>query len=42
MKKACLKQSLKRLSSKEMQNKNKKQCMKNKRLSDYIYSIPTL
>ena len=41
-KKACLKQPLKALSSKEMQNKHKEQCIKNKRLSDYIYSIATL
>ena len=30
------------LSGKEMQNKHKENCLKNKRLSDYIYSIATL
>ena len=40
--KVLLKQPLKTLSSKEMQNKHKKQCIKNKRLSGYIYSIGTL
>ena len=33
-KKACLKQPLKTLFSKEMRNKHKEQCMKNKHLSD--------
>ena len=42
MKKAHLKQPLKTLSSKEMWNKDKEQCIKNKHLSDYIYSITTL
>ena len=41
MEKACLKQPLKTLSSKEMRNKHKEQCLKNKRLSGYIYSIAT-
>ena len=36
-KKACLKQPQKVLSSEEMQNKLKEQCIKNKCLSDYIY-----
>ena len=40
--KACLKQPLKTLSSEEMQNQHKEQYIKNKRLSDYIYSIATL
>ena len=42
IKKDCLKQPLKTLSSEEMRNKHKKQCMKSKRLSDYIYSIAIL
>ena len=40
--KVLLKQPLKTLSSKEMQNNNKKQCIKNKCLSGYIYSIGAL
>ena len=37
MKKTCLKQPLETsLSSEEIQNKHKKQCLQNKRLSDYI------
>ena len=42
MKKTCLKQPLKTLSREEMQNKHMEQCIKNKPLSDYIYSIATL
>ena len=42
MKKACQKQPLKILSSEEMRNRHKEQWMKNKRLSDYIYSLATL
>ena len=42
MKKGCPKQPLKTLFSKEMLNKHKEQCIKNKRLSDYIYSVATL
>ena len=40
MKKVCLKQPT--LSSRQMWNKHKEQCIKNKRLPDYIYSIATL
>ena len=37
MKKTCLKQPLETsLSSEEIQNKHKEQCLQNKRLSDYI------
>ena len=39
---ACLNQPLKTLSIKEMQNKHKEQCIKNKHLPGYIYSIETL
>ena len=39
MKNACLKQPLETFSSEEMWNKHKEKCIKNKRLSDYIYSI---
>ena len=42
MKKNLSKQPLKTLTSEEMQNKYKQQCIKNKILSDYIYSIATL
>ena len=42
MKKVCLKQPVKALSSKEMQNKHKEQCIKNKHLFDFIYSIAPL
>ena len=42
MKKTCLKQPLKTLSREEMQNTHMEQCIKNKPLSDYIYSIATL
>ena len=36
-KKTCLKQPLETsLSSEEIQNKHKEQCLQNKRLSDYI------
>ena len=41
-KKASLRQPLKTLSSEEMWNKHKEQCIKNKRHSGYIYSIATL
>ena len=42
MKKVCLKQPVKALSSKEMQNKHMEQCTKNKHLFDFIYSIAPL
>ena len=41
-KKPFLKQPLKTLSSEEMGNKHKEHYIKNKHLSDYIYSIATL
>ena len=41
-KEACLKQPLKALCGEEMRNKHKEQCIKNKCLSDYIYTIAAL
>ena len=41
-KKACLKQPLKTLSREEKRNRHKEQCIKNKRLFNYIYSLATL
>ena len=45
MKKTLSKTTAKKLyqaKKKKMQNKHKEQCMKNERLSDYIYSLATL
>ena len=38
----CLKQPLKNFIQWEMRNRHKEQCIKNKCLSDYIYSLATL